>query len=278
MTQSQLKDEASSASHSEIYDGLTVTHTPAPHHVRVFAFLLDVGFAAIGTYVFYIVGVMVLSITAAGNAIANKGEGEVADMFGSTAFITMVIILIVGGLLINSGYFIYSEHKNGTTIGKRLFGLRVVSLDGRRLTLGQVVLRDLLRLVDCWMVIPGVISLIMNKEHRRLGDLVAGTMVVHSPTQEAKWSFLYLAQDDYLVYFEKLAPQPVPPADGKEFLRFAYPTMISNQRVSISDADMGRLNAMVAHYVPKGAASGLSPDDLRRFFAEHCHQCANRRQ
>ncbi len=277
MTQSLLKDESPTATHAEIYDGLTVTHTPAPHHVRLFAFLLDVGFAAIGTYLFYIIGVSVLTIVAAGGAMADKGEGEVAGIFGSTAFVTMVIILVLGGLVINSGYFIYNEYKKGMTVGKRLFGLRVVSLDGRRLTFGQVVLRDLLRLVDCWMVIPGVIALIMNKEHRRLGDLVAGTMVVYSPTQEAKWSFLYLAQDDYLVYFEKLAPKPVPPEDGKAFLRFAYPTMISRQRVAVSDADFERLNAMVAHYVPNGAASGLSPDDLRRFFAEHCHQCANRR-
>ncbi|MFG2904670.1 RDD family protein [Kitasatospora sp. NPDC048286] len=59
----------------------------------------------------------------------------------------------------------------GTTVGKRLFGLRVVRLDGRRATIPQVLLRTLLL---CLVVPP----LVWDRDTRGLHDKAVGTVEV----------------------------------------------------------------------------------------------------
>jgi uncharacterized RDD family membrane protein YckC len=70
----------------------------------------------------------------------------------------------------------------GQTLGKRAMGLRVVSADGAPVTLVPSVVRNLLRVVD---ILPGVyavglISTLVDRHARRLGDVIAGTMVIHA--------------------------------------------------------------------------------------------------
>lgn len=71
---------------------------------------------------------------------------------------------------------------DGQTLGKRALGLRVVNADGTPVTWLPSVVRNLLRAVD---VLPGVYgvglaSTLIDPYGRRLGDIVAGTMVIHS--------------------------------------------------------------------------------------------------
>ncbi|MFI4959135.1 MAG: RDD family protein [Lysobacterales bacterium] len=70
---------------------------------------------------------------------------------------------------------------DGQTLGKRALGLRVVNADGTPVTWLPSVVRNLLRAVD---VLPGVygvglISTLIDPHARRLGDIIAGTMVIH---------------------------------------------------------------------------------------------------
>ena len=79
-------------------------------------------------------------------------------------------------------YFILFEWLwNGQTIGKRAVGLRVVSLDGTPVTLRGAVYRNLLRPADFLpvMYFAGLIAMFMNEKSQRLGDLAAGTIVIH---------------------------------------------------------------------------------------------------
>ena len=82
------------------------------------------------------------------------------------------------------GYWIVLERMWGTTLGKRLFGLRVTGQRGERITWGQSVGRNLMRLVDSLpFVIPyllGFVVAVTDDEKRRLGDRVAGTHVVQA--------------------------------------------------------------------------------------------------
>lgn len=71
---------------------------------------------------------------------------------------------------------------DGQTLGKRALGLRVVNTDGTPITWLPSVVRNLLRVVD---VLPGVYgvglaSTLIDPYARRLGDVVAGTMVIHA--------------------------------------------------------------------------------------------------
>ncbi len=71
----------------------------------------------------------------------------------------------------------------GQTIGKRLFRLRVIDASGLRLHFHQVLLRNLLRAVDmlpAFYLVGGLVCLVSPRA-QRLGDIAAGTMVIHHP-------------------------------------------------------------------------------------------------
>ena len=80
------------------------------------------------------------------------------------------------------GYFtLFEAFWNGRTPGKRLAKIRVIQRSGRGISLFEAMTRNLLRLID---QIPGiyavgVVCIFLNKEHQRLGDIAAGTLVVH---------------------------------------------------------------------------------------------------
>ncbi len=79
-------------------------------------------------------------------------------------------------------YPIVLEAWLGRTLGKRALGLRVVARDGAPLGWMPAIVRNLLRTVD---MLPfgyalGLLSCLCDAHGRRLGDLVAGTLVVHT--------------------------------------------------------------------------------------------------
>ena len=79
------------------------------------------------------------------------------------------------------GYYILFEIVwNGQSPGKRWQGLRVLRLDGTPVSASEAVIRNLIRIVD---FLPfaygiGVITMFVNGQSRRLGDLAAGTLVI----------------------------------------------------------------------------------------------------
>lgn len=90
---------------------------------------------------------------------------------------------LVGGLIIIEaiilyGYYIYQETKmQGQTIGKRIMHLRVVRDNGSPATLKEVMIRNLFRIfID--NVGVGVVLMFLSKDNKRLGDKVAGTIVI----------------------------------------------------------------------------------------------------
>jgi uncharacterized RDD family membrane protein YckC len=71
---------------------------------------------------------------------------------------------------------------HGQTLGKRALDLRVVNADGTPVTWVPSVVRNLLRVVDALPGVYGVglASTLIDPYARRLGDIVAGTMVIHA--------------------------------------------------------------------------------------------------
>lgn len=69
----------------------------------------------------------------------------------------------------------------GATPGKRVMGIAVVEDNGLPVSLGASVTRNLLRFVDFLPVMYGfgLMSMMLNADFKRLGDLAAGTQVVY---------------------------------------------------------------------------------------------------
>lgn len=81
------------------------------------------------------------------------------------------------------GYFIAFEALNGgRTVGKQMLGIRVVMDSGHPLTPTAAVVRSLFRLLDCYFPVlpflPGLLMIFLQRRNQRLGDIVAGTIVV----------------------------------------------------------------------------------------------------
>ena len=97
-------------------------------------------------------------------------------------------VLIVIVFLIVSGYFAFFEWIwNGQTPGKRWLRLRVIREDGRPVTFWEAAVRNLLRTFDM-MPAPfysiGLISVFISLSDQRVGDMVAGTVVVREREAE----------------------------------------------------------------------------------------------
>lgn len=98
----------------------------------------------------------------------------------------VTIILL---FLIFSSYFAFFEWLwSGQTPGKRWLKLRVIREDGRPITFWEAAVRNLLRNLDM-MPAPaysiGLISVFATNRDQRIGDMVAGTVVVREREAEA---------------------------------------------------------------------------------------------
>jgi len=70
---------------------------------------------------------------------------------------------------------------NGQTIGKKSMGIMVINDDGTPIDWSSSIVRNLLRFADFFPLLygGGIVSMLLNKDFKRLGDLAAGTLVVH---------------------------------------------------------------------------------------------------
>ncbi|HEX4066543.1 MAG TPA: RDD family protein [Acidobacteriaceae bacterium] len=99
--------------------------------------------------------------------------------------------LIAGIILLNFilywGYFtLFEAYWNGQTPGKRICKLRVIRDSGRQITFFESMTRNLLRAVDGFpgFYAVGIVAMLANRRNKRLGDLAAGTLVVHERAPE----------------------------------------------------------------------------------------------
>src|SRR5689334_4244414 len=103
-------------------------------------------------------------------------------LFGPSRSVWWQALVTVVIFCINWGYYaIFESLWKGQTPGKRWAGIRVIKDSGRPINTFEAIGRNLARAVDVLPVFygVGVIVMLLNAKHRRLGDYVAGTLVVH---------------------------------------------------------------------------------------------------
>ena len=114
-------------------------------------------------------------------------KGAVVTVVALAAGVSLgrVPALIVGGasLLFAMVFFdiLFEVRSAGRTPGKRTLGLRGALADGRPVGLRASAVRNLLRLVEGLptFYVPAIVSILATGSNQRLGDLAAGTVVMH---------------------------------------------------------------------------------------------------
>ena len=164
------------------------------------------------------------------------------DFFLLVLYMFSILYLLYGGFKVGEGsgglvmillviptlfYTTASEVlMNGQTIGKKIFNIKVVSLDGGEPTLGQYLLRWFMRFYEwgfiiftlfwsngftglLWLIIGGITSIIIigvSPKSQRLGDIVASTVVVNTKSKLTvdDTIFMNIAQSNYMVKFPEV--------------------------------------------------------------------------
>ena len=97
------------------------------------------------------------------------------------------LLLISMFLLVWLYNVLFEVLNHGATPGKRVIGLKVMNINGTPVGWSSSMIRNLLRFIDslpgCYAF--GCIAVLISKHFQRLGDLAAGTIVVHHPKANA---------------------------------------------------------------------------------------------
>ena len=131
--------------------------------------------AALIDYLIIMTALLLLTCAMSFLRIGAIGAGGEAGTYLVLAITVLIFFIIFWG------YFVIFETLwSGQTPGKRLGRLRVIRRDGQPVHVGEVMIRNLVRIVD---FLPGfygigLVVMFIDKEARRLGDMAAGTIVV----------------------------------------------------------------------------------------------------
>jgi len=126
-----------------------------------------------------------------------------AETFGSATAVWLVAIAFIVSFVMYAGYFVFFETLwQGQTPGKSFAKIRVVRDDGRPIGMQQATLRALLRPFDEFLFI-GFFLIILSRQEKRLGDFVAGTIVIQAEAPNVS-SNLHISEAAKLLHQELL--------------------------------------------------------------------------
>jgi uncharacterized RDD family membrane protein YckC len=177
---------------AETPEGILLELRPAGLSPRFFAFLIDwlIRFA-----VLYALAMVVGAAGMTGIAVA---------------------VLLITAFALEWFYpVVFELSRSGSTPGKRVFGLRVVMDNGLPITPGASLTRNLLRVADFLPFFFGfaIVSMLLRKDCKRLGDIAAATLVIHDTRPAPK---IELSQ------VEPIAPaRPLTPEDQAAVIALA---------------------------------------------------------
>ncbi|MCP4992802.1 MAG: RDD family protein [Gammaproteobacteria bacterium] len=110
--------------------------------------------------------------------------GLVLSFFGGVG----LSIMLISFFLLEWFYPVVFEVYSGQTPGKKAMGIHVVHDNGTPISWSASIVRNLVRTIDFLPFLYGfgLISMLLNKEFRRLGDLAAGTLVTYKQKSEER--------------------------------------------------------------------------------------------
>lgn len=153
----------------------------------------------------FVVDLIILVAALIGVSIVSAGVLLAAQLRGVE--MAAIVWLLIAFFLRTFYFMAFEMHPRAATPGKRMLGLRVIARGGGRLTADAVFARNAMRElevflplsfifsqgegVDAWVILLGLVWSgiflffpLFNRDRLRVGDLVAGTMVVKAPRRK----------------------------------------------------------------------------------------------
>lgn len=147
--------------------------TPGPTDV--------VGARAIAQLVDAAVSLVLFAVVAGATALVLGGAALARYSVVSAIWAVGPLAMLAGGVVAGGVPVVLEWAWDGKTVGKRLLGIRVVPIDGGPLGFGAVLTRNLLAGIDAaFFYLVGLTAMATSPHRQRLGDRVAGTVVVRS--------------------------------------------------------------------------------------------------
>ena len=149
---------------------------------RFVALLIDYLIQIAAAFILMLIFILFVFATAGSQPVRSSSVGSPNS--GKWA----IAIAIAIPFLFQWGYFtLFEAFWRGQTPGKRIMRIRVIQQTGRPVGVFESLGRNLTRIIDMLptFYIIGVIVMFLTRRQQRLGDLVAGTLVVHERDIEA---------------------------------------------------------------------------------------------
>jgi uncharacterized RDD family membrane protein YckC len=155
--------------------GVEVSLHVAGPGARAFAFTIDWGIRTVLATAWYVVGMLLYN----GGWDLSRPE-EPSGTWSALVQVPAGVIYLLYSCILELAM-------RGRTPGKRMVGVRIVTHDGSVPTISALLVRNVFRLVDSFPAFYGVglIMTIVTRNHVRIGDLAAGTLLVYETADES---------------------------------------------------------------------------------------------
>ena len=191
----------------------------------------------------------------------------IAAGFGLEGAAQVAVLLLASLVAFWGYYFVFEGLWNGQTPGKRAQRIRVVRADGQPIGWTEVLVRNLLRIVDLLPAyyLVGAVSIIVTRHSQRLGDLAAGTIVVHERKAALPSPFVVAPLPPVAV--DGTAPDLPFDAAAVTEAQYDLARAFLQRRVELDETARRSLAANVASSLRTslGVAPGYRPDQDERF-------------
>jgi uncharacterized RDD family membrane protein YckC len=149
--------------------GIDVSLPIAGPGARSYAFVIDWHIRLVLALAWYVVGVLLYN----GRPSLSPPLTNESRWFALVVAPALAIYFLY--------HFVVELAMRGSTPGKRTAGVRIVTRDGAAPSAGALLLRNVFRVVDSMPAFypVGLITVMLTRDHVRLGDMAAGTLLVY---------------------------------------------------------------------------------------------------
>jgi uncharacterized RDD family membrane protein YckC len=168
-----------------------------------------------------------------------------------TVILTVIAITVIAGFVFYD--LLLEIFMNGQSIGKKLMKIKVISMDGGQASIGQYFIRWLFRLIDFTlsMQMGGLICVAVTDRKQRIGDIVAGTILIRTvpKTGHEHIAFLQPAEQNYTPVFagvHQLNDRNI------ELIHEVLTTFYQTHNFQLIEATAAKIASILSVNVPQG--------------------------